>query len=68
MSDHKSDRRGFIKSAVVAGGAAAAAGALNSNVANADDQTKKPVDQGSERAAGYRETAHIREYYRLARF
>lgn len=68
MSDHKSDRRGFLKSAVVAGGAAAAAGALSSNVANADDQTNKPVDQNSEKAAGYHETAHIRQYYRLARF
>lgn len=67
MSDHKSDRRGFLKSAVVASGAAAAAGALNSNVANANDQTKKPADQGKEQT-GYRETAHIREYYRLARF
>ncbi len=68
MSDHKSDRRGFLKSAVVAGSAAAAAGAISSNSASANDQADKPVTKDSAKAAGYRETAHIREYYRLARF
>lgn len=68
MSDHIKDRRSFLKTAVVASGAAAATGAIAARAVQPAEtgdtvqSTKKP------QAAGYRETAHIREYYRLARF
>jgi len=68
MSDNKTGRRGFLKTAVVAGGAAAASGAIATT--NAKDKTTdkpEPVETGTQ-SAGYRETDHVREYYRLARF
>lgn len=56
-------RRSFLKGAVVAG-AAIGAGAAN-GVAHAETAEEAPVKT---RSKGYRETGHIREYYRLARF
>ena len=58
------ERRGFLKDLAVAGGAATAAGVAGSAVAGdiTDAQTEKAETRG------YKETAHVREYYRLARF
>ncbi len=69
MSQHKQSeklsRRGFLKSAAVAGGAAGVA-TLGSQVQAVDEQpaAKKPAAP----AKGYRETSHVREYYAKARF
>jgi len=67
MSDNKTDRRGFLKTAVIAGGAAAATGAVVTSNAKETTESTEPVVTETE-SAGYRETAHVREYYRLARF
>jgi hypothetical protein len=57
-------RRGFLLS-LGAGGAGAAAAALNAlpTVAAVDPQTTSSNHQGS----GYRESEHVRDYYRSAR-
>lgn len=70
MSQHKQSeklsRRGFLKSAAVAGGAAGVA-TLGSQVqANREDDA--PAEQAAPPSKGYRETAHVREYYAKARF
>lgn len=70
MSQHKQSRtlsrRGFLKSAAVAGGAAGVA-TLGSQVqATADEQPR--AEKSAARTKGYRETPHVREYYAKARF
>ena len=57
----KSDRRDFLKLAgigAVAGGAAALGGAKKAEAAEADAPAGR----------GYRETEHVRKFYRSARF
>ena len=61
----KMSRRGFLKGAAVVSGAAAAS-ALSQG-AGAEVTPKTQATQ-PEKAKGYRETAHIREYYAKARF
>lgn len=56
------DRRGFLKGAGVAIGSVGAAAAL------ADGEVKAATDQDEAQSSGYRETAHVRRYYELARF
>lgn len=71
MSQHKQSeklsRRGFLKSAAAAGGAAGVA-TLGSQVqAGADEHT--PAERAAtQKTKGYRETSHVREYYAKARF
>lgn len=65
MSDQKTKlgRREFLTKAAVAGSAAGvAAVALSQGTAKASVAPEK-----SPRAAGYRETEHVRTYYELAR-
>jgi hypothetical protein len=63
----KSHRREFLRGIVVAGGAAGLA--LVSRGASAHgDFTAEGREHGSPAPKGYRETAHIREYYAKARF
>jgi len=70
MSQHKQSeklsRRGFLKSAAVAGGAAGVA-TLGSQVQATVDEPA-PAQSPAGRSKGYRETPHIREYYAKARF
>lgn len=62
----KLSRRSFLKSAAVAGGAAGVA-TLGSQVQSSVDE--QPIAEKAEtRSKGYRETAHVREYYAKARF
>ncbi len=62
----KVSRRGFLKSAAAAGGAAGVA-ALGSQVhASVDEHS--PAAKPAGKSKGYRETAHVREYYAKARF
>lgn len=62
----KLSRRGFLKSAAVAGGAAGVATLGSQMSANADEQA--PAEKAATPSKGYRETPHIREYYAKARF
>ena len=58
----KSHRRTFLKGAAVAGVALGAGAAGRNLAASEPDAPAAPAEQ-----KGYRESAHIREYYRLAR-
>ncbi len=62
-----SDRRAFLKGVLVSGGAAAVAVAGSKGLAAPTEEAKPEaaVETGSK---GYRETAHIREYYKIAGF
>lgn len=62
----KLSRRRFLKSAAVAGGAAGVA-TLGSQV-TADVEEPAPAEKAAPPSKGYRETAHVREYYAKARF
>lgn len=70
MSQHKQSeelsRRRFLKSAAAAGGAAGVA-TLGSQVQASGDEPG-PAKKAASPSRGYRETAHIREYYAKARF
>jgi len=60
-------RRTFLRNSALAGGAAAVAAVTNGAVAVTDSQ-ESAVERHEQPAKGYRETAHIREYYEKARF
>lgn len=62
----KLSRRGFLKNAAVLGGAATAT-ALGSQV-QAGVEGQAPAAKEVTPPKGYRETPHIREYYKKARF
>ncbi|MGM0812736.1 twin-arginine translocation signal domain-containing protein [Thioalkalivibrio sp.] len=60
---HSEERRRFLKTAGLAGSSAAAAAAMPGIVAavpEAGETVTEPVD------TGYRESAHVRDYYRTA--
>jgi len=62
----KLSRRGFLKSAAVAGGAATVT-ALGPRVqASVEEQPRAAAETAPKQ--GYHETPHIREYYEKARF
>lgn len=64
VSTQKSNgRRAFLKGAVATGVAGAAGVAAASALPEAAEATVEPGD-----SRNYRETAHIRAYYRAARF
>lgn len=58
------DRRTFLKTLAVAGGAAAA---VTMTGQSASASTEADSSPGAAKPEGYRETAHIRTYYRTAR-
>ena len=58
-------RRKFLKGMAVAGGGAALAGTVSATQAQVELEPEQTRKAGSQ---GYHETAHIREYYRKARF
>jgi cell division ATPase FtsA len=62
----RTGRRKFLKGVAVTGGGAVLAGVAASSQAALEPQEK----QGESRpeSQGYRETAHVREYYAKARF
>jgi len=62
----KSERRNFLKGAVVASGAASAA-VLAPN-ATAADKAKEPLEVQAKGDKGYEENDYIRNYYDRARF
>ena len=62
----KPERRSFMKGLAAAGGAAALGGLADATLA-ADEEGPADTGQASD-ARGYRETPHIRDYYRTLRF
>ena len=60
------DRRRFLTTAVAAGGVATAASVAG--LAGAREHVDETRAQPDSTSRGYHETAHIREYYRKARF
>lgn len=62
-AEEKVQRRTVLKGTAVAG-AAIGSGVLSAELLAETRETPKPVNQSK----GYRETDHIRDYYRLARF
>lgn len=60
---HSEQRRRFLKTAGLAGSSAAAAAAMPGIVAAAPDAGETEAKPGD---TGYRETAHVRDYYRSA--
>lgn len=61
----KQSRREFLKGAVAAGGAAAVVVSTGSTAAIASEEVK--TVSKSNKAKGYQETQHIRDYYNSAR-
>lgn len=59
-------RRGFLRNSAFIGGAAAAAPLLGQAAGGAEEPRQGRSD--TKRKQGYRETAHVREYYDKARF
>lgn len=61
------DRRAFIKGVAAAGGATAVAVAGGAAVANVlPEETPQAQAKASPEKKGYRETEHVRKYYRSA--
>ncbi len=62
------DRRSFIKGVAAAGGATAVAVAGGAAVADVlPDEAPQAQANASPEKKGYRETEHVKKYYRLAR-
>lgn len=62
------DRRTFLKGVAAAGGATAVAVAGGAAVADVSSKNTAKAEAEAPESKGYRETDHIREYYRLAQF
>jgi hypothetical protein len=62
----KAGRREFLKSVLIGSGAAAVA--IASGGAAAAPEPKALDAKPTTQSQGYRETAHVREYYRVAQF
>ncbi|MDH3282197.1 MAG: twin-arginine translocation signal domain-containing protein [Gammaproteobacteria bacterium] len=73
MSKHQREaqqsqsRRAFLRNSALAGGAAAVAAVTNGAMAVSESQ-ESAVPLHDQPSKGYRETAHVREYYAKARF
>lgn len=68
MSDKRKNegRRDFLKSALLGGSAAAVA--VASGGVMAAEPASGPAAPAEAKPEGYRETAHVREYYKKAQF
>ena len=62
----RTGRRKFLKGMALTGGGVALAGAATGVQAAAEPQAKQSEEKPQ--SQGYRETAHVREYYAKARF
>ncbi len=62
----KPERRSFMKGLAAAGGAVALGGLTD--VTNAAGEEARAETRQASNASGYRETPHIRDYYRTLRF
>lgn len=61
------DRRTFLKAAAAAGGAAALSTLSTAPLAATDKSDSPPTADDRTESRGYRETAHIRDYYKIIR-
>ena len=61
------DRRTFLKAAVAAGSATALSTLSTAPVAATDKPISPPGADSRTDSRGYRETAHIKEYYKIIR-
>jgi hypothetical protein len=61
------NRRTFLKAAVAAGGASALSTLSTAPVAATDSPDSPPGADARTESRGYRETAHIKEYYKIIR-
>ncbi len=61
----RDSRRNALKGMAALGGAAVLSASANASTAETNTIEEK---QFAPESLGYRETAHVREYYRLARF
>ncbi len=62
----RTGRRKFLKGMAVTGGGAVLAGVATGGQTAVDTQAKQ--SEAKPESQGYRETAHVREYYAKARF
>ena len=62
------DRRSFLKGAAVAATATTAAAVGAAAVAGTETGNAEVAESAKPEHTGYRETEHVRTYYRLARF
>ena len=61
------NRRTFLKAAVAAGGTTALSTLSTAPVAATDNPDSRPDADARTESRGYRETAHIKEYYKIIR-
>jgi len=61
------DRRTFLKAAAATGGAAALSTLATAPVTATDKSDSPPSVDARTESSGYRETAHIRDYYKIIR-
>ena len=61
------NRRTFLKAAVAAGGTTALSTLSTAPLAAADKLDSPPTADARIESRGYRETAHIRDYYKIIR-
>jgi anaerobic selenocysteine-containing dehydrogenase len=61
------DRRTFLKAAVAAGSATALSTLTTTSVAATDESLSPTTADTRTESRGYRETAHIKEYYKILR-
>jgi len=61
------NRRTFLKAAVAAGGTTALSTLSTAPVAATDSPDSPPCADARTESRGYRETAHIKEYYKIIR-
>ena len=68
MKSNQTDRRNFLRRAVVATGATtAAAASLATGAHDTHQPVVKDAADGTPKHKGYQETEHVHTYYRLAR-
>lgn len=61
--EYSDERRTFLKTVVILGGAAVCLPIAKEVAAN----NRAPLEPSGKKGQGYRETEHIRDYYRVAR-
>lgn len=64
----RSDRRAFMKGVAATGAGVAVVAAGGAAAVTELSAEQKPEAAAPAKSQGYRETAHVREYYRLAQF
>ena len=66
LSPPESERRNFLKGAVIVGGATALS-SVSAGLLTESDPKQKRKDQNAQASKGYHETPHIQAYYQTLR-